>query len=321
MMLPKFSILIAISLISSGKANEQHPNSPPHHSLSTFPTIKYGTAWKKNGTANYVYNAILAGFRHIDTACQPRHYNEPGVGEGWTRAARDLGLSRSDFWLQTKYTSLDGQDPKRVPYDVSASLEERVRQSLAKSLENLKTDYVDSLVMHGWEKSWEDNFIVWRTFESFVDEGKVRQIGISNFYEPDAVEFLYAHARIKPAVVQNRFYDETGYDTQIREFCREKGMEYQSFWTLGANGHFLEDARVIEFAKEKNLSPETLMYAFVMALGITPLDGTTSKQHAAEDMALLARVRAGEKIFQSDEEIDEFADILGLPELETDEEL
>jgi len=302
-------------------AHPEESKNTDDYSLSTFPTIKYGTAWKKEKTADFVYNAIQAGFRHIDTACQPKHYSEDGVGEGWTRAVRDLGLSRNDVWLQTKYTSLNGQDPSRVPYDVEASLEERVRQSLVKSLHNLKTNYIDSLVMHGLEQSWEDSFIVWRTFESFVDEGKVGQIGISNCYEADAVRYLYENARIKPAVIQNRFYGDTGYDTEVRSFCQEQGIEYQSFWTLGANRHFLGNERVKEFAAEKNLSPETLLYAFVMALGITPLDGTTSKVHAAEDMALLARVKRGEKIFASYEEMNEFADILGIPDWEANEEL
>lgn len=53
-------------------------------------------------------------------------------------------------------------------------------------------------------------------------------------------------------------------------------IEYQSFWTLGANRHFLHDDRVVQFAKQKGLTPETLMYAFVMELGITPLDVSVS---------------------------------------------
>mmetsp|Transcript_22149 Transcript_22149/g.48249 ORF Transcript_22149/g.48249 Transcript_22149/m.48249 type:complete len:240 (+) Transcript_22149:97-816(+) len=181
--------------------------------LNSFPRITYGTAWKKDATDDLVYNAIVTGFRHVDTACQPKHYNEKGVGEGWTRAARDLGLSRNDIWLQTKYTSIDGQDPERLPYDGLAPLDEQIRQSLTKSFENLQTSYIDSLVMHGPEDTWEKILTVWRVFESFVDQGKVRQIGISNFYEPDAVEYLYNQARIKPAVVQNRFYADSDYDT------------------------------------------------------------------------------------------------------------
>ena len=168
--------------------------------LSDRPTLKYGTAWKEDRTANLVYRAILNGFRHVDTACQPRHYNEAGVGEGWTRAAQELQLNREDLWLQTKFSSLDAQDPENTPYDRNAPLEDRVRQSLDVSLNNLQTDYLDSWVMHGPEKNWDDNFKVWRTMEEGVDDGKVRQLGISNWYRLEDIEWLYDHARIKPKV-------------------------------------------------------------------------------------------------------------------------
>jgi len=68
------------------------------------PHLVYGTAWKKEETARLVSEAVKSGFRFIDTACQPKHYNEAGVGNGWTAAAQELGLSRSDIWLQTKFT-------------------------------------------------------------------------------------------------------------------------------------------------------------------------------------------------------------------------
>lgn len=169
-------------------------------SLSDRPTLKYGTAWKKEATANLVYLAVMNGFRHIDTACQPRHYNEAGVGEGWTKAANALGLKREDVWLQTKFSGLDAQDPNNTPYGRSAPLEERVRQSLQVSLKNLQTDYLDSWVMHGPENSWEDNFKVWEAMEEGYDSGKVKQLGISNWYRLDDIQWLYEHARIKPKV-------------------------------------------------------------------------------------------------------------------------
>ena len=130
------------------------------YNLNEYPTLKYGTAWKYDRTADLVTKAIKAGFRHIDTACQPRHYHEAGTGDGWIAAAKELGLTRADIWLQTKFSGLNAHDPNNVPYDVNASLEDRVRQSLKKSLENLKTDYIDSLIMHGPEDNWDDHWKV-----------------------------------------------------------------------------------------------------------------------------------------------------------------
>ncbi|KAL7504518.1 hypothetical protein ACHAXN_002148 [Cyclotella atomus] len=290
-------------------------------SLSDRPTLKYGTAWKKEATADLVYRAVLNGFRHIDTACQPRHYNEAGVGEGWTKAAETLGLNRGDIWLQTKFSSLDAQDPDNTPYDRNAPLEDRVRTSLQVSLQNLKTDYLDSWVMHGPENNWEDNFKVWGAMEEGVDQGKVKQLGISNWYRLEDIQWLYDHARIKPKVVQNRFYSDSGHDIEIRRFCKENDIEYQSFWTLGANREAYKHQAAVELADKYNLSPEGLFYAFCMKIGITPLDGTTDEQHMKEDIDLLNRLRNGEVFFESDDELSIIGDALGTPDWRADVDL
>lgn len=90
----------------------------------------YGTAWKKEETTRHVVDALHYGFRFIDTACQPKHYNEAGVGDGWTHAAEELGLKREDIFIQTKFTSIDGQDPNNIPYDKTADLDVRLEVSL-----------------------------------------------------------------------------------------------------------------------------------------------------------------------------------------------
>ena len=209
------------------------------------------------------------------------------------------------------------------------SKSDQVRQSLASSLENLRTSYVDSLVMHGPEDNWDDMLEVWMTFEELVDSGKVKQIGISNFYHAPAVKFLYEKVRIKPAVVQNRFYGDTNYDVEIRKFCLEKGIEYQTFWTLGANRHFTSHETVKQLAKDRRVSPEAVLYALVMKLGHTPLDGTTSLEHMKEDIELVERIRSNkngyyEEEIVSDADLPGLLEILGIPpsdDVDEEEEL
>ena len=77
-------------------------------------------------------------------------------------------------------------------------------------------------------RSWDDHWKVYRTMEAAVDEGKVLQLGISNFYRLEDVVWAYDHARIKFKVVQNRFYSDANHDVQIRAFCKEHDIEYQS---------------------------------------------------------------------------------------------
>lgn len=146
--------------------------------MKTVPPIFYGTAWKKERTAELVELALRKGFRAIDTACQPKHYNEQGVGEGVARSK----LPRDQLFLQTKFTPFNGQDPNKVPYNPKDPLELQVQTSLEASLKNLNTDYLDSLVLHSPLANLEKTMQVWRKFEQFVSEGRVRYLGISNCY-------------------------------------------------------------------------------------------------------------------------------------------
>ena len=115
--------------------------------LSVSPSFIYGTAWKKEATTGLVRTAVDAGFRAIDTANQPKHYQELLAGDALAVLA-DSGVSRTALFLQTKFTPLNGQDD-RVPYNPDAALRDQVRESFESSLRHLRTDYLDSYLLHG----------------------------------------------------------------------------------------------------------------------------------------------------------------------------
>jgi len=250
-----------------------------------IPRIIYGTAWKKSETAHLVAKAIRQGFRGIDTACQPKHYDEPGVGTG---VALSLGgaLVRADLYLQSKFTSVSGHDPRSVPYDPHAPLPEQVAQSCAASLRNLQTAYLDCLVLHSPLASPAQTLEVWRAMESLVSGGGVRQLGISNCYGLEQLKALHASARIKPSVVQNRLYAETRYDREIRAFCRDRRIIYQSFWTLTANPHVLEHDTVARLASKYGRTPAQVLFRHLTQREVVPLTGTRSEAHMREDLAI-----------------------------------
>ena len=250
-----------------------------------IPRIIYGTAWKKAATEQLVSIAIENGFRGIDTACQPKHYHEAGVGAG-VAASLKQGLTRADLYLQTKFTSLSGQDPNRVPYDPKASLADQIAQSIAASLKNLQTDYLDCLLLHSPMPTPAQTQSAWRSFESFVDSGTIRQLGISNCYNLADLERLYESARIKPAIVQNRFYADTNYDRGIRSFCDRNQIIYQSFWTLSANPHVLAHETMTALASIHRRSPAQILFRYLTQIGIVPLTGTKSESHMREDLAI-----------------------------------
>lgn len=260
------------------------PSSISAHGVR-MPAILYGTAWKKDRTADLVEAAIRLGFRGVDTACQPRHYDERGVGAGVAACLRN-GLLRDEPYLQTKFTPVDGQDPASIPYDPRVKPAEQVQQSCAVSLRNLKTDYLDCLVLHSPLRPLPRLMEVWRAMEALCTDGTTRQLGISNCCDLDVLEALARTSRVRPAVVQNRFYARTGYDRDVREFCQRNGIVYQGFWTLTANAHILEHAAVAGIASARGVSAAQVFFRYLTQAGVIPLTGTTSSAHMREDLEI-----------------------------------
>eukprot|EP00008_Paramoeba_atlantica_P004001 CAMPEP_0201491764 /NCGR_PEP_ID=MMETSP0151_2-20130828/31114_1 /ASSEMBLY_ACC=CAM_ASM_000257 /TAXON_ID=200890 /ORGANISM="Paramoeba atlantica, Strain 621/1 / CCAP 1560/9" /LENGTH=289 /DNA_ID=CAMNT_0047878279 /DNA_START=60 /DNA_END=929 /DNA_ORIENTATION=+ len=264
---------------------------PAQAALRALPKILYGTAWKKQRTADLVASALKHGFRGIDTACQPRHYREDLVGIGIIKAYHENpDLRREDLFLQTKFSPISAQDPSNIPYDPLSSIATQVSSSVQTSLKNLQTMYIDSLVLHSPYSDPQDTISAWRAMEEEVSKGHVRSLGISNEYSLKNLRWLYSHARVKPSVVQNRFYHQSGYDKEIRSFCQENGVVYQSFWTLTANPHLLQSTELKDLAQKRGITVEQALYRFVLDLGITPLDGTTSEKHMDEDLVVARSV-------------------------------
>lgn len=250
-----------------------------------MPRLLYGTAWKKDKTADLVTTAVKCGFRGIDTACQPKHYNEAGVGEAIKRLASN-GITREDLYIQTKFTPLNGQDPLNTPYDRIAPLNEQVNQSFEVSKKNLCVNYVDGLILHSPLENIDRTMIAWQAMEQIYKEGGTKQIGISNCYDLEILKQLYEAAFIKPAVLQNRFYQDTDYDNEIRKWCNEQKIIYQSFWTLTANPKILFSEAIQKAAQTYKKSAEQIFFRVLIDIGIVPLTGTCSDKHMNEDLEI-----------------------------------
>lgn len=262
------------------------------------PPFIYGTAWKKDRTQRLVYRALKAGFTAIDTAAQPKHYQEHLVGAAIREALTDGTIARSNLYIQTKFTAPRGQELKNMPYDLHAPLESQIHASVARSLENLRPredlssvqeTSIDCLVMHSPLDTIQETLAAWRLLESHVPE-KIKRLGLSNT-DLATLEAIYDAAEVKPSVVQNRFYAQTRYDGELRTFCKEKGIVYQSFWTLTGNPELLRSEAVNELSTDAGVSKEVALYALVMAVGIAPLNGTTSAEHMKQDLEDVTRVR------------------------------
>lgn len=250
-----------------------------------MPALIYGTAWKKESTSSLVAMAIRSGFRGIDTACQPKHYHEAGVGEALSLLCNE-GVDKEALFLQTKFTPLAGHDPLRIPYDPTAPLATQVHDSFHVSQRNLGRSCIDSYVLHSPLYPFRDLATVWKAMEEIFERGDVRQLGLSNCYDVEILERLAREKFHLPAVIQNRFYRETGYDKDIRAWCDDHGVLYQSFWSLTANPHLLNSRPIIALAQAYGVEPPQIWYRFLTQKGLTPLIGSTSQEHLKADLGI-----------------------------------
>lgn len=148
-----------------------------------IPQIGVGTWTLKGYTAsNNVRLALEAGFRHIDTA--QGYDNEEEVGQG----VIDSKVPRNEIFLTTK-----------VATNIIREGKESIRNSIKESLRKLRTDYLDLLLIHWPVKDCVKD--TWQVMEEFVNEGKIRSLGVSNFNRHH-LDDLLSYATIRPVINQ-----------------------------------------------------------------------------------------------------------------------
>jgi len=250
-----------------------------------IPAFLYGTAWKEERTAPLVRAAVQAGFRGIDTANQRRHYFEQAVGDALEELYQDGRLTRQDLFLQTKFTYAGGQD-HRLPYDPQADFPTQVRQSCASSLQHLRTDSLDSYVLHGPSVARglsDADYQVWKEMEALCREGKTTFIGVSNV-SLGQLRTLVQAAEIPPRFVQNRCFAVTQWDRDVREFCAAQNIIYQGFSLLTANSQLFREPDMIKLARRHQKTVAQVIFRFAQQVGMLPLTGTTDDRHMREDL-------------------------------------
>ena len=275
----------------------------------------YGTAWKEAQTEDCVFRALKAGYRALDTANQRKHYFEEGVGKALGSAYSELAISRTDLFLQTKFTYARGQE-RRPPYDENASHTKQVWQSWESSLKHLQTDYLDSYILHGPHTNqglddldWE----TWTAMEELQKQSKVKHLGISNVNLEQLVQ-LVQKAQVKPSFVQNRCFAVSRWDQAIREFCSHNEIKYQGFSLLTANKQFLGgevvelkernipklgftdegynhknsevNPRIQRIVRETGKNIQQVIFKFSQQVGMIPITGTRADSHLKSNLEI-----------------------------------
>nr|CDP27187.1 Putative NAD(P)H-dependent D-xylose reductase [Podospora anserina S mat+] len=272
--------------------------SEPPPSLPKMPSLIYGTAWKKDRTADLVYEAIKAGFRGIDTAAMKRHYDEALVGEGIRRAISEGIVSRNDLWIQTKYTPSPS-----THYTSTNPLTTSLTTSIASSLSNLSTPdhqppYLDALILHSPFETLPENITAWTHLTSYLPN-QIRHLGYSNV-PPDFLdifdEFLDLNSSLpRVSLIQNRFTAGMyNWDIETRRWCKGNGAVYQGFWVLTGNVDVWRHAKVVREVKEGlglGSLEEAWLAVVMVGMGVRVLDGTTKGEHMRGDLGVGERVR------------------------------
>ncbi len=202
-------------------------------------------------------------------------------------AALDEGtIKRAELFLQTKFTSIGGQD-QRLPYDPEADPATQVAQSFQSSLEHVRTTYIDSYVLHGPSSRrglTDEDWAVWQAMEALHHSGQARRLGVSNV-SLEQLTTLHQGSRVKPASVQNRCFAIHGWDRDVRAFCARQGIVYQGFSLLTANARELGSPAVVRAARRTGRTPAQVVFRFALQVGMLPLTGSSSPAHLQEDLA------------------------------------
>lgn len=261
--------------------------------VGAMPALGFGTLIPEPAvTISATRDALEAGFRHID--CAERYGNEREVGEALKAGMAAGGIARQDIFVTTKLWNTNHRP-------------ERVEPACDASLNRLGFDYLDLYLIHtpfafqaGGEQEPRDqngNVIydkgvtlldTWRAMEGLVDRGKSRAIGLSDITLSELVP-IYEAARIKPAVIEVESHPYLP-ETELLEFCKEKGIVFLAFAPLGhgMKPGLLEDPVISKVAALVGKSPAQVLLAWAVQRGTAVLTTPKSPARAKENFDISA---------------------------------
>ena len=231
-----------------------------------MPIIGLGTWTLSDDEAeNSVYHALKSGMRLIDTA---RYYgNEVGVGRGLQKAIDEGIVTREDVFITSK---------------IYGGNYERAGGIIDDALKDLNVDYIDLMLIH--QPGYDDEG-VYKAMEDAVRAGKLRSIGISNYYTKEQVDEVLSFATIVPAVIQNEnhlYYQ----NTELQEYASQYGIVIESWYPFGGRGHTSEhfgNEVIKELAEKYGKSSAQIILRWQLQAGFIAIPGSSNPDHIAEN--------------------------------------
>ena len=258
-----------------------------------MPVLGFGTLIPDAAaTIGAIRDALQAGFRHFD--CAERYRNEREVGEALQTGLAAEGVARKDAFITTKLWNTNHRP-------------ERVEPAFDASLQRLRLEYLDLYLIHtpfafqpGDDHDPRDQngnvlydngvtlLDTWRAMESLVDRGRCRAIGLSDIGLKELLP-IYESARIKPAVVQVEAHPYLP-ETELLEFCKEKGVVFLAFAPLGhgMKPGLLEDPVISAIATRVGKTPAQVLLAWAVQRGTALLTTPKTAARARENFDISA---------------------------------
>lgn len=215
---------------------------------------------------NSTYWALKAGFRLIDTA---RIYgNEAAVGRGLQRAIDEGIVTREEVFITTKMWTSDFSNGDAA---------------IDASLDRLGVDYIDLMILHHSQPS--NDVDAYQAMERAVADGKLRSIGLSNYYEPEDFDRVVNATTIKPALLQNEThpYHQSG---EMKDHIARYGTVLESWFPLGGRGNtqtLFNDETIRGIAEAHEVSSAQVIIRWHLQAGNICIPGSSNEQHIIED--------------------------------------
>ena len=234
----------------------------------SMPILGLGTYALDHDTCVRSVKALLAeGGRLIDTAYM--YGNEEAVGEGVRQAMAEYGIPREEIFVITKI----------YPNQFS-----RPEAAIDMALEKLNLGYIDMMLLH---HPGAGDIQAYRTMEAYVARGKIRSLGLSNWYVEELTEFL-PQVKIRPALVQNEihpYYQEQ----DVVPFIQSQGIVVQCWYPLGGRGYtaeLLNNEVIRRIAERHGVSSAQVILRWDLQRGIVVIPGSSNPEHIRENLDL-----------------------------------
>ena len=275
-----FTLMIMIMIIiaesgcssgssSAGSSSDVHIEVPyvMLNSGYKMPVLGLGTWTQNDATAEEsVYEAIKCGYRLIDTA---QYYgNESGVGGAVRRAVNEGIITRGEIFITSKIMPGNYANPD---------------SAIDESLKRLGLEYIDLMLIH--QPGYNDKG-VYEALERGVKSGKIKSIGISNYYTPEEFERIAGDSEIMPAVVQNEnhpYYQ----NTNLQKYLESYGVIIESWYPFGGRGHtqeFFTNESIMRIAEAHSKTPAQIILRWHIQAGYVVIPGSKNPEHIRENI-------------------------------------